>query len=634
MNAPHRLRRAAVGAALLLVALVAHWGTSRLGGNPVEGPSRARGTRTVVTLEPAPVPDSSREVTPRASEPEKVRVDPMREALAEYAGYVCSIGALWHLMDLSDWRTIDLPMRGWCIVASEKLAARGLTSTQVLEQFEGMRSVRMRQSLLLTAGLMGPGPDDMPALLRALDAPGLSTTAAFALGRLGTPAALDSLEARYHLERPGSRREGLLYGIAAAGAPALARLTRLTEEEAELRTELAADVYLGMIRDPAASPALREIAETHREDAVRGSAIHGFAMGQWLGAEAPTGWLAELVGRSGESDGLRVEAISELSMIDGPSSRALATELLADWQPPRVRAAALAAAGNAGLGPDGLAATLALATGDGELRHDAIMAIGGANEPAADAELARLLPGLDDGELAELVARLNIRGASFRGLEPGVIPFDPNVDSTMAPELLAALRERLSARDPAGGKNTMLVDLLVRHGELSRQEAVALPSESEDNPTNSLLRRAELLGVEAFPGLMDGFQAEPEFLERIRLASGVLLSPDAESPEAQAFSSEEVLPYLRTALLENTRAPIAFAGRHQPRGEWWAAAMAIAFGRHGEPADVELMDAAPAGLLESTRHWPEGARTVAYEMLRESCGRAADLITLRTAGSR
>jgi HEAT repeat protein len=536
----------------------------------------------------------------------------------------------WQVVDLSDWLAIDQFTRIYMVPALQRLGAKPADSGLFVSLLKEARSTRMRQMLLLALGELGA--PDAQCLAAYLCEPGLTAASAYALGRLGTPEAAEIL--RKQLGSNGlsrSDREALYYGLAQTGADSVPILVKAMEAQLLLGAQSNDAFPLAYVHSPAGRDALKAVALEHPNPAVRAAAIQGFISAS-NAKDGGLDWLVHVSADQTEDTVVRAQAMEGLASLESAQWPEVFGALFEQTgSAGGLLVSALDAAAIHGI-PEGQldrVATVASGASDGEVRTAALRALAAAGIPAADLRLVDLLPTLSDPERSVVLSELAARNP------PYWLSHEPGVGKPLSPALIAAVSAL-----PGGPAEQFALQVLAgsQTHRLAAEEAAwtRLASDEDEHARRETLKTVvSLVGQGANEELMRAFARADEFIPRIEVATSLAAIPgNMEQEQTATFLKSQVLPYLRSRIVTDTGAWLAYFGPGRTQVNPLAITISNVFGRFGDLADVELLDSLGARFLENQRDWPEPLQSSMRRSVEEAAARAADLITFRLAPDR
>lgn len=559
----------------------------------------------------------------------------------------------WHFIDLGKWRHVDFSLQGLALVLRNP--GTGPVDVEELHaQLRGVRSLRMRQVLLLALGwAAGPELSAPHELIAWLEIPDMRATAAYALGRSRDPAAVSRLRQEWERARSLSgdhhSEEALLFGWA-QGAP-LEEVVLLSEllsaehefEASQIRlgqSELSV-LPLSLVRDPESFDALLEVAHSHPSPRLRAAAMMAAAAAAGLGRAEDraraTSALVEVAGNAGGAPAVRAAALGGLGpLVQREEGRALLGGLLAEGVLPKdVLEAALDLASWTGLDNRGVRTVIDHleeintqgGIEDAEHHERLLGALAAAGDPHGDQWLGEhldLIGSADSSLRFRVVSALWARSQALRDGDPA---------SALAPELLDRLADL--ARRGEWGKDTNEFDILAlsaAHVEFARELAwdKIYSTRDQDEYRDALVEHLPALGPEGQTVALAEWRRSGEFLPRLELLAAFSdLEAGVRLPATEQFLIEEGLPELRKRILSETGVYLRGAVPGASNANLIAFQVSNLFGRYGSSEDVPLLEKLGPTFRERQGHWPPRVREPLAAGLDEAIGRAIDLINLR-----
>jgi hypothetical protein len=562
--------------------------------------------------------------------------DSERETPLQRLAELLTRDAGFQTIDLSSWRMVDQYAQS---TGSAFHTVVGLTSADapaLVARLKGARSLRMQQMLLLTLGKIGP-TEDLEWLGARLDVPALRATCAYALGRLGTPAAVDALNARLHRKGVrGDEREVLYFGLAQIGAIQVPELLDAVLRGVNVARPPAADSMLACVGDPNALPMLRDIVDRRSEPLVRAMAV-GAAVR--IARNEPSAftvddrrWLEELARERGTPTDLRARAWAGLVELDETRCRELLGSALNEPNlDPELLHGLLDVASLCSVPAESFARVLELVRDDSDADASAlaVRALVRADDPEVDARLAQLFRDTPSRTRLDAMFGLLERAgrAADLGAAEGRIASSP---------LLAAIRELVDDPSANARERGLGLEILGRSEEYAAWVSDScwaryLAGGTDENAQRiELMSRAALIGDRATNELLREFDGTEQVVSRIQILDALASTRDEhEDPKMVHFMRSRAIPYLRDALEDRTGALIAGIGPRAGERNELAITLSNAFGRFGERTDIAWLDTLASRFDSQQDGWPDELRVPMRETIAEAAARASDLISLR-----
>lgn len=576
-----------------------------------------------------------------ASAPVAVESDPEPASgpLAQFSGALTT-GGLWHVVDLSDWRQVQTMARSLEFSITSVGGIDEDDEAALLELLDRTQSVKVKQTLLVALGVLRRGA---PLELEMhLDDPATAAAAAYALGRRGLPEAEFALQERLALaNRFGRDLTNLDLGLASRGFERFDDLVQLTRQRLLVDWTGSEVTPLELIRDPRARGALHELALSGSNEALRLRALRGWANTFEMARSedrtaADTGWVGDLALAPGSSPELRAEAIDVLGRCAPDECQRVLQQALADGATEAQVLEVMGAMVHLPSPSAELGFLEPLLEGNSPaLRREALRLLAHTGRREAMDLLGEQLAGLDAEAFGEVAGWLQSRAKLAAELERmgssnGVPDF--LVTAAFADQLDTAL----ASRDLTEELRLALLQAQL-HGPRREAALVELQEVVEqwdlDDPLalQQLQQLAPGLGAAGDRLVMQAYGGSEEFIVRLELVQS-LESSAAHNPEVERFLREEVMADLRSGLLDQASAPLAFFKRGVEASNLFASSVVNLFVRYGTEEDLRLLQELPQAFEAQASRWPSNLRDSIRASLEECALRTQDLRAMEAIG--
>ncbi len=574
-----------------------------------------------------------------ASFAEELEPGEVPRPLAQFSGALTT-GGLWHVVDLSDWRQVQIMARSLEFSITSVGGIDEGDEAALLELLERTHSVKVKQTLLVALGVLRRGT---PLELEMhLDDPATAAAAAYALGRRGLPEAEFALQERLAIaNRFGRDLTNLDLGLASRGFERFDDLVQLTRQRLLVDWTGSEVTPLELIRDPRARGALQELALSGSTEALRLRALRGWANTFELArpedhTATDTGWVGDLALAPGSSPELRAEAIDVLGRCAPDECQRVLQQALADGATEAQVLEVMGAMVHLPNRSVELSFLQPLLEGNSpDLRREALRLLAHTGRREAMDLLGEQLPGLDDQAFWEVAGWLQSRATLAAELERmgsanGVPDFI--VTAAFADQLDTALATRDLPEDLRLGLLQAQLHGPRREAALAAlEELVGQWDLGEPRSQQRLMQLAPGLGAAGDRLVMQAYGGSEEFIARLELVQS-LEGSAAHNPEVERFLREEVMTDLRNGLLDQASAPLAFFRRGIQASNLFASSVVNLFVRYGTEDDLRLLQELPKAFEAQASRWPKNLRDSIRASLEECALRTQDLRAMEAIG--